>query len=326
MPSDLPVTHLLTYHPCSERRPLLSQPGSPKNTSYLQPSSASHNVANLSPQSGVPNSSVWPVHPVDHGPRLHDLGWIEYQLPDGTVYYVHPTRRVTTDIDLREDKKLDAITVYFENHKDSGGAPAGMEMWLQNAELTKRGFAPARVWVDHRARIVSLDKLPQNGDASKAKKPAEDDRKCLDIPLYSNDMNVTISELDIEYRYWSFMEAHPAHTSLPPHARIEAMDVLTWAWTGKELVDGTFHTVNLLPDRLLPSHRTIPAPFTQEECQELMSLLRSFGGKLFRLYLPLKHSLILLQTKVTLGSKLLSTHGSFLGSSSELVSTSRLCI
>ena len=39
-------------------------------------------------------------------------------------------------------------------------------------------------------------------------------------------------ELDTEYRYWSFMEAHPAHNSLPAKAKIEAMDVLTWAWTG----------------------------------------------------------------------------------------------
>jgi hypothetical protein len=39
-------------------------------------------------------------------------------------------------------------------------------------------------------------------------------------------------ELDMEYRYWSFMEAHPMHTLLPVNAKIEAMDVLTWAWTG----------------------------------------------------------------------------------------------
>ena len=28
------------------------------------------------------------------------------------------------------------------------------------------------------------------------------------------------------------MEAHPAHNTLPAKAKIEAMDVLTWAWTG----------------------------------------------------------------------------------------------
>ena len=48
--------------------------------------------------------------------------------------------------------------------------------------------------------------------------------KCIFIYLVELD--------DAEYRYWSFMEAHPAHNSLPANAKMEAMDVLTWAWTG----------------------------------------------------------------------------------------------
>jgi hypothetical protein len=39
-------------------------------------------------------------------------------------------------------------------------------------------------------------------------------------------------DLDMEYRYWAFVEDHPAHVSLPLLARREAMDVLTWARTG----------------------------------------------------------------------------------------------
>jgi hypothetical protein len=46
-------------------------------------------------------------------------------------------------------------------------------------------------------------------------------------------LNVVFIEIDTEYRYQSFMEAHPAHNYLPAKARLEAMDVLTWAWTGK---------------------------------------------------------------------------------------------
>ncbi|KIK68361.1 hypothetical protein GYMLUDRAFT_153405 [Collybiopsis luxurians FD-317 M1] len=63
----------------------------------------------------------------------------------------------------------------------------------------------------------------------------------------------------MEYRYWAFMEDHPAHIALPQNARKDAMDVLTWAWT----------------DRLLPSQRSVSPPFTQAECQELSNLLRS---------------------------------------------------
>ena len=32
------------------------------------------------------------------------------------------------------------------------------------------------------------------------------------------------------------MEAHPAHNTLPAKAKMEAMDVLTWAWTGNGFI------------------------------------------------------------------------------------------
>ena len=43
-------------------------------------------------------------------------------------------------------------------------------------------------------------------------------------------------ELDAKYRYWSFMEAHPAHNSLPAKVKMEAMDVLTSASTGNGFI------------------------------------------------------------------------------------------
>lgn len=39
--------------------------------------------------------------------------------------------------------------------------------------------------------------------------------------------------LDKEYRYWAFVEGHPAHIVLPENAHSEAMDALTWSYTGK---------------------------------------------------------------------------------------------
>ncbi|KAJ7627144.1 hypothetical protein FB45DRAFT_979657 [Roridomyces roridus] len=66
----------------------------------------------------------------------------------------------------------------------------------------------------------------------------------------------------MEYRYWAFMESHPAHAALPFDAKREAMDVLSWSWT----------------DRLLaPQEQPLHPPFSQAECQELLGLLRSFG-------------------------------------------------
>ena len=36
----------------------------------------------------------------------------------------------------------------------------------------------------------------------------------------------------MEYRYWGFIEGHPAHTSLPTETQTEAMDALKWSYTG----------------------------------------------------------------------------------------------
>ena len=95
----------------SETLPLLSRPGTPskhKPTTYLQASAhpQSRNLTSISPlvytasQSTTSNGNANTWHPLHHHsgahPRLHTLGWLEYHLPDGTVYYVHPTSRVTT--------------------------------------------------------------------------------------------------------------------------------------------------------------------------------------------------------------------------------------
>jgi len=221
-----------------ETLPLLSRPVSPR-TAYLNPPNNPTPFVSPSTSARPLGSSAWTLQS-SSTPRLHELGWIEYRLPDNTVYYVHPTCRVTTDIDMREDKKLDSVVAFLERHR-STVVPLGLEMWIREGKYFKKGF-PLKLllfWVDHGRRTVLPQQVPRHGR----------NEYDLDDPL------------DIEFRYWSFIEAHPAHTSLPPSAKVEALDVLTWAWT----------------DRLLPSHRPIPVPFSQEECQELMSLIRSFG-------------------------------------------------
>ncbi|KZT29536.1 hypothetical protein NEOLEDRAFT_1056631 [Neolentinus lepideus HHB14362 ss-1] len=181
----------------------------------------------------------WPVAP-PLTPQAR--GWVEYTLPDGSSYYVHANMRVTTDIDLHHPKKLEAVTAYFDQKtaEELALPLAGWEMWLREAhDKGKHGLLPIRHWINHEAKVLSFSPPPQDGDVTMLF--ADDDR------------------LDVEYRYWAYMEGHPAHQSLPENAHAEAMDALTWSYT----------------DCLLPSHKSTSPPFEHAECQELMALLRS---------------------------------------------------
>jgi hypothetical protein len=168
----------------SETLPLLSRPHSPPKNSYLHPpGGTTPHVVLVSPPNGATagnghghgqqaSSSTWTLRGPSV-PRLQEFGWIEYQLPDGIVYYVHPTRRVTTDIDLRQNKKLDAVTAFLDRHRNTV-VPIGMELWIREGEITKKGFVPVNFWVDHGRRVVVSD---QDSGKAGRKKPTEDDRK-----------------------------------------------------------------------------------------------------------------------------------------------------
>ena len=171
----------------SETMPLLSRPVTPskhyKPKSYLQPSTHphSHNIVSVSPppvsQSTTSNghaNNTWHPHHGSH-PRLHSLGWIEYHLPDGTVYYVHPTSRVTTEINLRSERMLTSVEKFLADH-DKDPAVAGVnvevgEIWLRDVGSTKKGgMVLEKWWVDHMVRtVVILGDERRKGSSVKGK-------------------------------------------------------------------------------------------------------------------------------------------------------------
>jgi hypothetical protein len=75
------------------------------------------------------------------------------------VYYVHPTMRVTTDIDLRNQSKLQAVSAYFESD-EHGKGNRGLESWLRDMGTKKREFRPVRMWLDHKMRRISFEQHP----------------------------------------------------------------------------------------------------------------------------------------------------------------------
>lgn len=107
---------------------------------------------------GNGNSSGKAANGHDAAPRLHALGWIEYVLPDAAIYYVHPTLRVTTDINLRNLKQLEIVTSYLERNGEGFKVPQGYELWLRDAaEGKRRECVPVRNWVDHIQRHISFE-------------------------------------------------------------------------------------------------------------------------------------------------------------------------
>ncbi|KAF8884339.1 hypothetical protein BD779DRAFT_1537099 [Infundibulicybe gibba] len=176
--------------------------------------------------------------PSIYGLRTRALleGWRECILPNRNLYYVHSTRQVVVDVDLRDDGILDAVMAHLESRNDGALVPKHQELWLQNTGSHERGFVPLWCLVDHQERSATFDTPHEaSGDSG-------DDK------------------LNAESCYWSFMEAHPVHAPVPQGAQAEALAALTWNWT----------------DQLLPSRRSAPAPFTPVECREFAALIQSF--------------------------------------------------
>ncbi|KAF8872197.1 hypothetical protein BD779DRAFT_1477689 [Infundibulicybe gibba] len=217
-----------------------------------------HEVSShISPPSPISSSSSYDSHlhspanpyhaPTKPPPPQEDRsfnahGWVEHLLPDESLYYVHPGYQVVADMDLEDEKLLHTVMAYLQNHGDD--MPPGKELWLRDAESREGGFIPLRWLVDHsKQSVVSDSSHEASGDDHHHHHPQyrrRDDR------------------LDAKYRYWSFMESHPAHTSLPSDAHQDAIDALHWASTNEPIHSG----------------RSTPAPFTREECQSFTALLQ----------------------------------------------------
>ncbi|KAI6042221.1 hypothetical protein EDC04DRAFT_2971771, partial [Pisolithus marmoratus] len=175
-----------------------------------------------------------------------DSRWLEYVPPHGIRYFGSPERRATIDMNLN----LRSLQGW---RKWRGLWKVRWKMWPSDKSQTdvRCGFGGVTVsgwsrkkgatmgdlvifWVDHRYRRILNDRQLMMG-------------RCPER---------TIVSLDDEYRYWSYVETHPAHVALSQGSRQEAADVLHWSYT----------------DRLLAHPQLIQPPFSQEECQELLRL------------------------------------------------------
>ncbi|TRM65771.1 hypothetical protein BD626DRAFT_555866 [Schizophyllum amplum] len=167
--------------------------------------------------------------------------WIRYALPDPgcTAYYVHPGRAITTDIDLTVSNNLAAVQAYLSStHRQRDDA----EMWLaRKDEPERKQDKNDKRKADHGFVVLWVD---------------HGRRRCV------KQDNGGLGDKDAEARYWAFMEQHPAHTALPMNARNEAIEALMWIYSDID---------NVLPDQ---PGRHASAPFSREECQSILRVLR----------------------------------------------------
>ncbi|CAE7112686.1 unnamed protein product [Rhizoctonia solani] len=73
-------------------------------------------------------------------------------------------------------------------------------------------------------------------------------------------------DLEMERRYWAYVETHPAHADVNPRATQEAIELLTWHYTDRFLAEkkrGEKEVIHVNP------------PFTPEESQEVLEFLKS---------------------------------------------------
>ncbi|KIJ57276.1 hypothetical protein M422DRAFT_40759 [Sphaerobolus stellatus SS14] len=217
--------------------------------------------------------SVWPMPPR----TFSSLGWTEHVLPSSAYYYSHAETRTVTDIDLRNERKLTAVTNYLKEKRSPRPSrrssnlhmkdeevirsirtfevelpvEEGVDLWLRDVNATSSkgknepdwDFKPMKNWVLHASRAVTFNP-PSAKDPAPEELPDED-------------------RLDMESRYWQYMSTHPAHVTLPQAAYDEALEVLTWSYTDRVLK--------------LSEPLPMPLPFTRKECEDILMLLRNIA-------------------------------------------------
>lgn len=243
----------------------------------------------------------------DSTPIYEALGWTEYILPNTSYYFAlhmsspaspqhlkmptpitaSPTVIVVADYDLRDQAILKRVCeemrtlIKTELPASSGpwsGEDDGWELWLHRpAGYKPQGIDASRppvvhTWVNHTRRMLAprpygtIDLPPKlDGDAI----------TLVDGSSEQNDRE----KLSKELAYWSFVERHPSHGVLPSDARRDALEGLTWSYAGKLIAFYSSIIDLAITDRLLQDNRSIPPPFSQEECQSLLRLLDGYNSE-----------------------------------------------
>ncbi|KAG8879918.1 hypothetical protein FRB98_005452 [Tulasnella sp. 332] len=146
------------------------------------------------------------------------------------------------------------------------GRMMGLEIWLKSLKPNhengyavggritspdRESFAPMMMWVDHLSKTVSVDAPWSKLGPENVRVGEEDDA------------------IEPHLRYWEYLQAHPAHVSLPPGAAEEAIEALTWCYTELLLRNGEHEQHH---------HKYAKTPFTVKESHDLLDLIKNLDS------------------------------------------------
>ncbi|KAI0310590.1 hypothetical protein OF83DRAFT_849838 [Amylostereum chailletii] len=176
-------------------------------------------------------------------PEYEFRGWCACVGTGNVDYFYHHATRIVADTDLRSPSSLNLLSGMIDVTCRVRPPPDGWELWIQILP-SRTNEAPIQCWIHHETRSIS-ETFPR------------DDCR--------NEWGPSLSEverLEMDIRYWSYIDGHPSHESTCLRAVSSAMNLLTRC-----------HAELILS---IPGH-TAP-PFTLDECQKLADIIRSLDS------------------------------------------------
>ncbi|KAF9034522.1 hypothetical protein BJ165DRAFT_1409822 [Panaeolus papilionaceus] len=131
VPVPVPISSYPTTIAHIDVSPLTGSSAQPHQTSNQEQGYSSKTMSNLAAEthSRILTSQLQP--------RLHLHEWLEYHLPDGMFYYIHPTRKLVTDLNLRRDGVLDQVTAWIdEDGREGESVGVFVEGWIVEGVAT----------------------------------------------------------------------------------------------------------------------------------------------------------------------------------------------
>ncbi|KAI0319135.1 hypothetical protein OF83DRAFT_1111938 [Amylostereum chailletii] len=178
-------------------------------------------------------------------------GWSACVGADDATYFYHRATQIVTDMDLRSSSALSLLFDMMDVTCVVRPPPDGWELWIQMLPSTASDVPTQCHWIHHETRWISRT-CPEDDDSERCSGLSKTER------------------LEMDIRYWSYVEAHPSHESAYLRTVSSAINLLTRCHA--ELILST-------PDRTAP-------PFTLDECQKLTDMINSLGSGILCILSP----------------------------------------